>query len=465
MTCENIDLSNYVDELVCIDFRTGGCQFSDHFGYAYIDGLCNSNFEDNSPIVSLNAIPTFCNNQEVIVDPSLSARYNNFQWNICVTPQGGVETCYAANGDIPLTEPQNILGIIHETNPNVTLSCPSTIEVTLTLTNDCNLSDSKSITIDLICQEYEVDYENILLCSETVPNVDVSFEGINSCTDGEYSWNPNYTLQNSNSAFPTIMGTVNENAFEQTYVHQTISSEGCIYKDRVDILRFTKIVPLTEATDLCDNRMLKAKVYFSGGLELEHLLTLTYSNVNIFPGILIPEESTSEFLVYEFLEFNQTSTIGGEIIATVTGDDYFFVPTESCALRVPVNIAPEPNLFGDILLKNPLASSFTPNGDGDNDTWGPELPDGYNDGDENVFYARVRIRNEWNNIAFDTGDVFSVFPNPINYNDLRWDGLYQGGEPAVSGVYTFKVWLKNCEEGSTFVEGDFIAHGNITLIR
>jgi gliding motility-associated-like protein len=94
----------------------------------------------------------------------------------------------------------------------------------------------------------------------------------------------------------------------------------------------------------------------------------------------------------------------------------------------------------DIFIHIP--NSFTPNGDGINDTYGLA---GMTQG---VFKMEMDIYNQWGEKVFRSENV----------ND-RWDGSYQG-EPAQQGVYLFKVKYTNPKQTKWFY-----ANGEIHLLR
>lgn len=89
-----------------------------------------------------------------------------------------------------------------------------------------------------------------------------------------------------------------------------------------------------------------------------------------------------------------------------------------------------------------IPNVFSPNGDGNNDTWNffnLEL----------VESIELTILNRWGNVVFESTD-----PNPT------WDGKLQNGNDAAEGVYFYKYLLNGLDKITTH-EG----HGYLQLIR
>ena len=122
---------------------------------------------------------------------------------------------------------------------------------------------------------------------------------------------------------------------------------------------------------------------------------------------------------------SQIDKLSAEVYILSTSDG------NGCRRSDSVQIAPSTNNCVEI------ANTFTPNGDGKNDTWIIK----------NIWLypnAAVKVFNEWGNLLFDSNGY--VYP---------WDGLYQGN-PLPSSTYFFIIDLKNGEPAYT---------GSITIVR
>jgi gliding motility-associated-like protein len=92
-----------------------------------------------------------------------------------------------------------------------------------------------------------------------------------------------------------------------------------------------------------------------------------------------------------------------------------------------------------------IPTSFTPNGDGKNDTWKP-LGVGF----ERDYY-HVLVFDRWGKLIFDTFDY-----------DEYWDGTVIGAEEiAPNGVYTWKIITGDKKD----VKERHERYGNVTIIK
>lgn len=71
-------------------------------------------------------------------------------------------------------------------------------------------------------------------------------------------------------------------------------------------------------------------------------------------------------------------------------------------------------------IKDQISTQFTPNSDGVNDLWGPEI---------NQSNYSLKIYTRWGKLIYTSTDV-----------NQRWDGSYMG-RPCESGVYIYIVEL------------------------
>lgn len=97
-----------------------------------------------------------------------------------------------------------------------------------------------------------------------------------------------------------------------------------------------------------------------------------------------------------------------------------------------VTLIQEPSVF--------TPNSFTPNGDGLNETWSPvsSFIKNYN----------LKIFNRWGNLIFESNEA-----------NRQWDGRYQG-QPAPLGVYFYVVTYTGYPDNSKFYK-----RGSVTLLR
>lgn len=77
-TCVPIDLSAYMGKEVEIRFATADCTVGGHFGYAYIDGLC----ETNDPVPSMSIGSQFCFDDDINPDGNASQYESDHRWSV-----------------------------------------------------------------------------------------------------------------------------------------------------------------------------------------------------------------------------------------------------------------------------------------------------------------------------------------------------------------------------------------------
>lgn len=78
-TDECVDLTKYIGKDITIYFATSGCTQGQHFGYAYIDGLCKSN---NNAIANFTIPQNICNYENFIADGTSSSGETDHYWKL-----------------------------------------------------------------------------------------------------------------------------------------------------------------------------------------------------------------------------------------------------------------------------------------------------------------------------------------------------------------------------------------------
>lgn len=119
------------------------------------------------------------------------------------------------------------------------------------------------------------------------------------------------------------------------------------------------------------------------------------------------------------------------------GDFIYYIKAVHDTLNVfstsnEVTLIQEPSVF--------TPNSFTPNGDGLNETWSPvsSFIKNYN----------LRIFNRWGNLIFES-----------NESNRQWDGSYQG-QPASLGIYFYVITYIGYPDNTKFYK-----RGSVTLLR
>ena len=169
-----------------------------------------------------------------------------------------------------------------------------------------------------------------------------------------------------------------------------------------------------------DNRGITQYIIYQDGQALESL----ESSTNSYSFTNLDADSTYTITVVAYDAAGNTSE------ATFTA-----VMPDLLAKELP---EPEPELKVSAIQPQKL---FSPNDDGQNDTWQIVVAPGY-------FLSTVQIYNRSGQKIFDAGE---------NYPEQPWDGLWQG-KPLATGAYYFVITYFN-------QEGQFTVTGSVALIR
>ncbi|HFA48494.1 MAG TPA: hypothetical protein ENJ95_05675, partial [Bacteroidetes bacterium] len=243
-TKECFDLYEYVDEgeEICIEFITADCSVSanGHFSYAYIDGLCSDGVAPSPPALELN--DAYCENQTVSVSAVGGNGYNQYDWTVCRYIDGIPLQCFITETTPGYSNPtlDNVLDFFFKDRPPSVkpLECGDKFKVTLTVRDDCLGSTSVSKDFTYICEQNEIDYLDIIVCSGLQ---DLPITGINDCNDCSVEWTPGQYLDDPSIPFPTILGSLNTLAFDQIYHVEVTNDFGCVYEDEIEIFEKSEI--------------------------------------------------------------------------------------------------------------------------------------------------------------------------------------------------------------------------------
>ncbi|MEL6867247.1 MAG: gliding motility-associated C-terminal domain-containing protein, partial [Bacteroidota bacterium] len=150
-----------------------------------------------------------------------------------------------------------------------------------------------------------------------------------------------------------------------------------------------------------------------------------------------------ELITIDTTVCNGTEFVFNGVLQTESGTFYDTLLTQEGCLSVT-----ETNLtFEGCVCELQFPNAFTPNGDGNNDTFGPATEDCM----PTVQNYQISIFSRWGDLVFESRNV-----------DDAWDGM-ELGEALPSDVY---VWFAQYEELGA--DGEFEqlkAKGDITLIR
>jgi hypothetical protein len=236
-TCNIKDLSQYLNQEVCVKFTAADCNLGAHFGYAYLDDIC-APLQTRQPKPDLKALATkICGNQSIRMDASGSAKYNQYQVKVCQIKADGSKGLCKEGGKIVGSSigifDANVLSGIGD------LPCGFTYEVTLTLFNDCSSPASISKSVFKDCEQNSLSYKDILFCGDQSQLIDLRVESQNNCVGCTFTWNNDQYLQPKTAENPTIMGTLWANALDagKVYTVTATTPNGCKYTDEVTVFK------------------------------------------------------------------------------------------------------------------------------------------------------------------------------------------------------------------------------------
>ncbi|MEM8909660.1 MAG: hypothetical protein AAGD05_17565, partial [Bacteroidota bacterium] len=295
-TCASEDLNNQIGNEVTIELIVTDCAAGQHFGYAYLDGLCNS--EDMiAPTALVQFDEIHCQNQAVIFNATGSFGFDQYRWKVCkVDAQGQTFDCIEQSqftiGSIvpPLDIRQEYV------QANVDFNCDQRYRIDLTLNNQCSEEMESNYDFFVACEEApQINYLDIINCR--LSPIDLPIQGDNDCPDCTVAWTaPIWTwwLDDPSSPFPIVQGSINPNALLQDYYVAVTNTVGCTARDTVNIYNVGHaIFQIDIQEEVCDYRVdvsigLDAPVlpqYFS--LQMVHLAT----GEMIAPVLLTPSSS------------------------------------------------------------------------------------------------------------------------------------------------------------------------------
>ena len=281
-TCENINLSAYIGQQLCIVFTTADCREGGHFGYTYIDGLCDASI---APIPDIEVGEYLCSgsNASFLMDGSASVGENQYAWRVCKLDanenQVDCKTAflYGEAGQIDIRQFYLSNGGVWE--------CGATYHVSLTLKNGCDITNGTFRNVKTSCETI-VDYPDFVYCDNSGS---VPIQGTNNCSDCDILWATDLgILDDYTVAFPTILSFPPGRDFMDLSVRVIDRETRCEFEEEVRVYRFLepKIHSLNvEQIDLC---IAKVRAVFFTPIPLDFL---GYSFINqttdlAYPGIL-----------------------------------------------------------------------------------------------------------------------------------------------------------------------------------
>lgn len=451
-TCVSRDLSAYIGDQVCFRIAADDCSETQHFGYAYVDGICAPS-SVLKPKINLSVEDAICVNSNKSIDASGSKLFHTYKWDICYEDASSNITCISVEQIAPSIPPIEDLKDFFEDNVpggNFIVDCGGTFTVTLTLINDC-YQESEVKTIDFYCNDDYINYPDMYICSAA--NINYQIQGDVNCGTCTYDWEwepEPITLPMLDSRtvqFPIMQHAYNWKAINQQYKVKAVNSLGCVYTDEMkfhndglgDLLGTIQLERVNWS--MCEYSV-EAKVTLDDPTHSDNLLVKIYStiqnsNTQTTTGTLVGNSRTDTEFTFRFpgLNLPQNQNVDFTVRVypnTQSGSDIIVVGNCSFEASFSLGII---DFFGNINVAMP--NIFTPfNDDGINDEVFPSFS-------TNVFEAHFKVEDRWGGIMWEAHAIADPTQGGLTGEELAWDGTYNGQDVS-PGVYTYYLSVRNC---------------------
>ncbi len=452
MDCSSTSLSEYIGDIVCVDFEVRDCCGGPHNAYAYIDGLCNSDGSDGSgegrcPTADFDFTTTsFCEGQDIIISDIDASKFNRISWEVCEKdPTGNQINCVEEQ----LTT-VNGLEDFNVGNFYSNLICGKDYVANLTLSNSC-CEEIFPIDFTYSCEPGPViDYQDILNC--VGENANITMVGTNNCPSCAITWTPGNYLDDHSIPFPTTQGSTNVLANYQDYHVIVENALGCKAEDDVTIYNrndidieiwtvnldecdFSTLATIALTNPVSNFNLNNIEVIFtvsdpSGNLpDKEYIGTpLSTSRNSSYFQLPMRHERTKDHVIKVEVRafFGEDGGIGTCVISETLDrprDSPFF---DNMTFYAPSSFCPPCSTFLQ------PCREFNP-------FFGNNIF-----GEKNVYSASIYIVDRWGNEAHIASATAPVDGPGLTGEELVWDG-YINGQLGNSGVYTWVLEYNNCD--------------------
>ena len=411
-----------------------------HWSYTYIDMLC-SNPEDLFPEVNIGICgSSICSGLdfEVFVDPGL---YDEYQWKSCKVNSQGIEyDCYTSDIITGYTAELEDVENFYTSQSDFSFECGVPISLTFIALNTCGETE-ETIIFDYVCSDdYTVEYCNeVVYCSE---EADVQLIGNVNCPNCTFEWSPIEGLSNPFTAFPTVTNDYIIDAFSREYNVKVTTPEGCVFKESVSLVRNTAQVSYFVDRDYCNN-YITATVRTN---ESPQNVWLDYNgNQRISMELLDSESTEGEYVYYRELSRRnnyENVAIDATTFSNQLDDPECLVGDPSTCVKPYIEIGDfsSSQFFGPLNVFIP--NVFSPNGDGENDTWHPfykTIPQNTLEGSTKVFDRAGSL------VHASYARAPSIDGLGITGHELAWDGKFKGQLLNSGTVLVYFHNFSNCD--------------------
>lgn len=440
--CELVDLSNFIGQVLTIEFVTADCQLGGHFGYAYIDDICYSE------ISAFFTLPQeICLNDPIVADGSPSSNEMNYFWSI--------EESDANWGRNPQTEVWQWFlgqqaGVIDlkdfYASKGGQFKCNTYYRIKLAVGNSCVPWNEIVRLLYVKCPPIADAGPDKFTCCSANQSFQLGTPPISGYT---YRWTSEPHGFTSTEAMPLVQPTCST-----TYTLTVKDQSGCPSTDKVSV---SVDKPFAARLSKIDRGSCDVTASLSASLTDQSNDSCIFG-----PGCILAGKGPRATFLWSTGETTSIINVNPSVPTT-----YSVIVSNACSSRsASIAVEPCPPLTGDFpTLIAPNA--FTPDGDGKDDLFVI-----YHLGlDANVAPAYNAVN--WLFIVYDRfGHEIAHMPRDETQDKSRcqgipngtipnWDGSVDGSSVVLHGVYSWKLYLKNCSHDSFYP----VQIGKVTIRR
>ncbi|HST23601.1 MAG TPA: gliding motility-associated C-terminal domain-containing protein [Blastocatellia bacterium] len=443
--CMAIDLSAYLGQSLTITFVTADCTKSGHWGYAYIDDICSSDIT-----ASFTLPAEVCSNNSIVADATASHNEIDYFWSI--------EESDANWGRNPTTEvmqwfPAQQAGVMDlkafYASKGNQFKCNTYYRIKLAVRNTCVPWKETVKLLYIKCSPEADAGPDKHICCKDIQSVQIGKPPVPGYT---YSWTSDPPGFTSTSAMPSVPPQC------ATYTLTVTNQHGCSSTDTVGVIIDKPFdINLTQSPQTaypCD----------SSAILSPEIIDLSQS-CTVGPGC--PTFGRVPQVKYLWSTGQTTGTIGVNPSSPTT---YSVTVSNACGSRTAqIMVQPCPPFTGNfpqLLFPN----AFTPNGDGNNDTfkiihYGSNAP-GLGQGPAyNAINWKFIVWDRWGHeiVHLDGGNDKRRCEGGIPNGSIpNWNGRADNNSMVLpQGAYVWRLYLKNC----TFKDWFTAETASVTIIR
>lgn len=405
-TCVN--LSKYVGQKMTIVFYTADCSQGQHYGYAYIDGLCLN----NDAVASFTMPDEICAGADLLADGGASSNETSHFWSI--------EESDANWGRKPETEVSQWFVAQQAGETNLTsfyaskggqFKCNTYYRIKLAVSNECTPWNETVQLLHVKCPPVTAGPN---LCVSCTPNGDLTRLGFGNLAspDLTYTWSPVTGLNNPFS--PSPFHTEGSVAYPMTYTVTVTDAEDCANSEQVTLYCQPPSIDILMGHDCCKATLTA--------------VAAGYESINWSTGQSgVTSIDVTSPGTYSVTVTNPCGdTTKSVVVPPIPGLTGFFNPIAANIRFCPPSGYAERGCADKLYIKDVIAGNGATG-----------VPNAYN-----ATKYELEIFDRWGLLVKTIkGESCDGFPNW----SIAWDGTNESGDLVISYQYNWKLKFKNCQ--------------------